>query len=137
ASALLDNMEQVNAIAGLGSIVSADRIFGWLEQDFRIKSIEQAVAQALQPVEDADLSAHQILLQLATSPEGKTRLVTTNFDLLFEKCNGSLPIAVPPRLPDPLRDSEFEGIIHLHGRVNDDYSGAYGDGFILSSSEFG
>src|SRR5690606_27313257 len=72
ASALLDNMEQVNAIAGLGSIVSADRIFGWLEQDFRIKSIEQAVAQALQPVEDADLSAHQILLQLATSPEGKT-----------------------------------------------------------------
>ena len=31
----------------------------------------------------------------------------------------------------------MEGIVHLHGIATHDYSGPEGDGFVLSSSEFG
>jgi hypothetical protein len=85
----------------------------------------------------ADLSAQRIMLDLARAPDGKVRLVTTNFDLLFESCDSSLPSSRYPRLPDPRNFEEFEGIIHLHGHVDEDYRGAVGDGFVLSSSEFG
>ena len=43
----------------------------------------------------------------------------------------------PPRLPNPSRYDDLDGIVYLHGRVNDDYTGADGDGFVLSSSDFG
>jgi hypothetical protein len=96
-----------------------------------------AVAKALKPSPDVDLSAHRIMLDLSRAPDGKYRLVTTNFDLLFESCDSSLRFCCPPRLPDPHRYDEFEGIIHLHGHVDNEYQGAAGDGFVLSSSEFG
>ena len=64
-------------------------------------------------------------------------MVTTNFDRLFEDCSDGLAIWQPPRLPDPSLHREMDGIIHLHGCVNDEYTGAIGDGFILSSSDFG
>ena len=95
-----------------------------------------SVANALKPSSNVDLSAHQIMLDLARSPYGATRLVTTNFDLLFEACNRTLRQSRPPRLPDP-QSEEFDGIMHLHGHVNEDYNGAVGDGFVLSSSAFG
>lgn len=122
---------------GVNGLISADRIFGLLEREFLLRDIEFAVAKALQPPTDVDLSAHRILLELATTSEGKVRLVTTNFDRLFDDCNSALQVWQPPRLPDPARQNEMDGIIHLHGRTNKDYSGSEGDGFILSSSEFG
>ncbi|MBW2739201.1 MAG: SIR2 family protein, partial [Deltaproteobacteria bacterium] len=118
-------------------LISVDRIFGLLERDFLVRDIEAAVAEALHPAENVDLSAHQILLDLATTPEGKVQLVTTNFDRLFKDCSDTLKIWQPPRLPDPSRHGEMDGIIHLHGYATKDYTGAEGDGFILSSSEFG
>lgn len=122
---------------GVTGLISADRIFGLLERDFLGRDIEAAVAQALRPSPGVNLSAHQILLDLATTPEGKVRLVTTNFDRLFEDCGRTLKVWQPPRLPDPARDVEMDGIIYLHGYTTKDYTGADGDGFILSSSEFG
>ncbi len=77
------------------------------------------------------------MLDLARGPDGRIRLVTTNFDILFESCDTSLLCSRPPRLPDPRRNEEFEGIIHLHGHVDQNYAGAVGDGFVLSSSAFG
>ena len=102
-----------------------------------MRTIEAAVAEALHPTENVDLSAHKILLDLATTPQGKVQLVTTNFDRLFENCSNDLKIWQPPRLPDPSKHDEMNGIIHLHGYATKDYNGAEGDGFILSSSEFG
>ena len=122
---------------GIGGFISADRVFGLLERSFVVKDIEAAVAQALKPTTDADLSAHRIMLDLASGPDGRIRLVTTNFDILFESCDTSLLCSRPPRLPDPRRNEEFEGIIHLHGHVDQNYAGAVGDGFVLSSSAFG
>ena len=42
-----------------------------------------------------------------------------------------------PRMIDAKRDGDLAGIIHLHGHVDEDYSSADGDNFILSSAEFG
>ena len=121
----------------MSGLISVDRIFGLLEREFFLRDINAAVAEALQPAENVDLSAHKILLDLATTTEGKVRLVATNFDRLFEDCCDSLKVFQPSRLPNPLRHDEMDGIIHLHGYANKDYTGAEGDGFILSSSEFG
>jgi hypothetical protein len=127
-------VEKEERVSGL---VPADRIFGLLERSFTIRDIQKAVAQALQPPEPADLTAHRIMLDLAGNSDGKLRLVTTNFDLLFEACDPSLKSSFPPHLPEPRRAQDLSGVIHLHGRVDSGYSGAEGDGFILSSSEFG
>jgi len=135
-----DGNEKNNVVGGS---VSADRIFGLLERDFRAKDIEEAVASALKPKKRDSpkkpdyLKAHQILLDLATGGDRKVRLVTTNFDRLFEQCRENLKIWQPPKLPDPSRVDEMDGIVYLHGLATKDYQGAEGDGFILSTSQFG
>ena len=133
--------KEKNNVAG-GSI-SADYIFGLLERDFFQKDIEEAVASALNPKKQDSpkksqyLKAHRILLDLATNRHGKIRLVTTNFDRLFEQCRKRLKIWQPPKLPDPSRVDEMDGIVYLHGLATKDYKAAEGDGFILSTSQFG
>lgn len=134
---LIDAIERYSPIAGVGSLVSADRVFGLIEREFLSRDIYAAIASSLKPKTTPDLSAHRILLDLAKSTDGKTRLVTTNFDLLFEACDSTLLRSRPPKLPNPLRDDEFFGVIHLHGHVTDDYSGAFGDRLVISSAEFG
>lgn len=135
-----DGNEKSNFIGGS---VSADYIFGLLERDFFQKDIEEAVASALNPEKQDSpkkpdyLKAHQILLDLATGEDRKIRLVTTNFDRLFEQCRENLKIWQPPKLPDPSRVDEMDGIVYLHGLATKDYQGAEGDGFILSTSQFG
>ncbi|TDA65893.1 hypothetical protein E0765_04595 [Sulfuricurvum sp. IAE1] len=118
-------------------VLSLDRIFGLLEQDFNDRDIEAAVARVLKPNNSSNLFAHQTMLKLAKTSHGSTRIVTTNFDRLFESCDRSLPYFCPPKLPDPSSSHEFNGIIHLHGIVNEQYTEAEGNGFVLSSSEFG
>jgi hypothetical protein len=134
---ILDEAREIAQRTGESGLISADRIFGLLERDFLVRDIESAVARALKPSPDVDLSAHRILLDLANTPEGKIRLVTTNFDRLFDVCSDELRVWQPPRLPDPSRHSEMDGIIYLHGCTNKNYSGSEGDGFILTSSDFG
>ncbi|MGD0232816.1 MAG: SIR2 family protein, partial [Syntrophorhabdales bacterium] len=134
---IIEEAKETERRTGIGGLIPADRVFGLLERGFVAKDIETAVGKALKPSPDVDLSAHRIMLDLATGPDGRVRLVTTNFDTLFESCNTSLACWKPPRLPDPRRLEEFQGVIHLHGHVNSDYTGAAGDGFVLSSSEFG
>jgi hypothetical protein len=134
---LLIQAKCIEQLTGATGVISADRIFGLLEREFDVHDIEHAVAEALKPKDDVDLSAHRILVDLAKTPEGKVRLVTTNFDRLFDACDSTLKVWQPPRLPDPSRPVDMDGIVYLHGRTNEDYSGSEGDGFILSSSEFG
>ena len=130
----LDEIETRTGVAGL---ISADRIFSLFERDFLVRDIETAVASALKVDGSVDLTAHQTILDLATTPEGAVRLVTTNFDRLFDDCGRNLPTWKPPRLPNPMRAKEMNGIVYLHGRANQDYTGAEDGGFVLSSSQFG
>lgn len=134
---LINAIDNIPTIEGVGSLISADRVFGLMERDFLSRDIYRAIAESLRPSTSSDLTAHRLLLELAKGPDGTTRLITTNFDLLFEECDSTIPVLSPPRLPNPLRGDEFNGIIHLHGHVTADYSNAAGDGFIISSAEFG
>lgn len=137
AAEILKLARDLHARTSEGGLISADRVFGLLEREFLVRDIEGAVAQALKPSIDADLSAHRILLDLAKTTTGQVQLVTTNFDRLFSECDSSLKIWSPPHLPNPSRSREMNGVIHLHGYANEDYSGAEEGGFVLSSSEFG
>lgn len=134
---LFEAAKRVEAETGITGLVPADRIFGLLEREFKSRDIQESVAKALKPSESVDLSAHRTLLKLAAGPDGKVRLVTTNFDLLFESAEPGLNSFSPPHIPDPRRHDDLVGVTHLHGKVTADYSGATDDGFVLSSSEFG
>ncbi len=119
-----------------GSLISSDRLFGHLEQDYDLNLINEYIAKYLKVDSKTDASAHKILLELATGQDGICRLVTTNFDHLFSLDNGSLKEHVFPKLPD-LNKEELEGIVYLHGKLNAEQTGAEGGRFILSSSSFG
>ncbi|HWU73494.1 MAG TPA: SIR2 family protein, partial [Sphingomonas sp.] len=122
---------------GLTGVVATDRIFGLLEQEFYPEEVRQAVAKALVPSHGHGLGAHRTLLDLSRDPAGIVRLITTNFDRLFEDCDPGLGSFNPPHLPDPRRPADFRGVIHIHGRVDAEYSRACDDEFVLSSADFG
>jgi hypothetical protein len=133
---LLDRALALAPLPGVGGLVATDRVFGLLEQEFETRDVREAVAAAIHPGPDAKLGAHRVLLDLATS-RGVTRLVTTNFDLLFEACDPALRSSGPPNLPDPRSEREFQGVVHLHGRVDEAYRTAQDDEFVVSTSDFG
>jgi hypothetical protein len=95
---LLEKALQMGQMAGVGGLLATDRVFGLLEREFEVADVRAAVAEAIRPPEGYALDAHRILLELATSRAGVTRLVTTNFDLLFEECDPTLPCSGPPQL---------------------------------------
>ena len=84
---LINAIQTIPPIAGVGSLISADRVFGLIERDFLSRDIYRAIAESLKPDQTPDLTAHRLLLDLAKGPDGISRLITTNFDLLFEECD--------------------------------------------------
>jgi hypothetical protein len=134
---LLEKALQMGRMAGVGGLLATDRVFGLLEREFEVADVRAAVAEAIRRPEGYGLDAHRTMLDLATSRAGVTRLVTTNFDLLFEECDPLLPCSGPPKLPDPRSDREFRGVVHLHGRVDREYSRPHDDEFVVSSADFG
>ena len=137
AAKLREEAYMIEANTGVSGIISADRIFGLLERDFSKQNIEAAVTKTLKPCMGVDLTAHELLLRLATSKDGCTKLVTTNFDRLFDDCSTCIDTWLQPRLPNPDLGDDFNGIVYLHGRATKKYDGAEGGGFVLSSSDFG
>jgi hypothetical protein len=134
---LVERAESHEPIAGVGGLLAADRVFGLLEREFIAGDIEAAVGKALKPGPTVDLSAHKILLDLSRDAAGKSRLVTTNFELLFERAAPKLPTFTPNSLPRLKSGLGFEGIVHLHGMFDVTYNKAVGGNLVLSSAEFG
>ena len=134
---LLEEARKFEAETSVAGVIPADRIFGLLEREFPPNSIEEAVASALRPDDKPDLTAHRIILDLATTREGLVHVVTTNFDRLFDDCGRGLSSWQRSRLPDPSRPKDMDGIVYLHGKVTPDYKKAEDAGFVLSSSQFG
>lgn len=122
--------------SGAKSYVPVDRMFSSLDLEFESREVRDAVARALTPKPDADLRAHRTLIDLSRGADGRSRLITTNFDRLFEACDPALRSWGPSNLPLPDRPEDFEGIIHVHGRVDEDYSGIC-EAVVLSSADFG
>lgn len=131
-------IQRAEASDEIKGLHSADHIFQLLERSFASTDITFQVARALAPQErDIDLSAHRTLLNLTKDQSGAVRLITTNFDRLFEQCDRKLPTVTRSNLPSLSADRADWGIVHLHGCVNTDYSGPTEDGFVLSSASFG
>ena len=105
--------------------------------------IRAAMRAKLAPPAGADLANHLALLKLSRDDESRSRLLTTNFDTLFERAwwdahHERIASHAGPAMPQPKVD-RFSGVLHLHGRLADDHPELHWDDtpLILTSSEFG
>ncbi len=114
-----------------------DRVLGHLES--RLKDGRRRVREVLPDLlrsEAPDLTTHSALLNLGTSRmDGSVRIVTTNFDLLFERAGASQAYCAP-MLPVP-KNSRWHGVVHLHGRLPRGENESELDNLVLSSGDFG
>ena len=137
AKRILSKFLELNKDPNTRGVISADHIFSALIRSFDRVDINCSVAKCLLPKVECDLTAHKIILKLVQTQGGQTRLITTNFDLLFEASNKKLNSVTRSNLPNIEYADNDWGIVHLHGKVKKDYSGPDRDGFVLSTSEFG
>lgn len=103
--------------------------------------VRSALARILTP----DLSApnatatHHALLTLALNRSGQRRLVTTNFDRLFEEVIARNRLVVE-RFKAPLLavpKSRWDGLVYLHGLLASTPSASDLDRLVVSSGDFG
>jgi hypothetical protein len=121
-----------------------DRALGSLERRTRLPKapprVRMATTKLLTPALGLASADHLNLLRLSRDAEGRVRLLTTNFDPLFECAAHADGQTVPGHagkaIPRP-GTPEDHGILHLHGRI------AYGprnippSDLILTSADFG
>ena len=108
----------------------ADAFLGRLaEKGVQVHSIAARVLSG-DGLDATDL--HRSLLRLYPNSES-TRIVTTNFDLLFEKASESVFGSQPEVFKAPTLPSggQFNGIVHVHGSVD------RSDEMVLTDADFG
>lgn len=102
--------------------------------------VRDAVTELVKPPRRAPIS-HQDILQISRDAFGRPRVVTTNFDTIFErtwkKGRADLPISSSGPGLASVGSPEFHGIMHLHGRASDDRLRLTASNLILTSSDFG
>ena len=123
--------------------ISMDRLFSDLEKDYYIDEIEKSISDILSPPESVDTSYHKIISDLATTPDKKIRLVTTNFDNLFSEVTDCKEW-VWPNLPNSEQAKSLDALVYLHGKCSADedskdnpYVDPYYRKFVISTSSFG
>jgi len=86
------------------------------------------------------IRTHQALLQLSKDRAGAVRLVTTNFDRVFQhvmkKTNPPIPYFAAPMLPIP-KDSRWHGLVYLHGLMPEFAEEGALNRLVLTSGDFG
>ncbi|OYX76698.1 MAG: hypothetical protein B7Y77_02520 [Bradyrhizobium sp. 35-63-5] len=102
--------------------------------------VRTAVAELLMANNEMMTDNHLSLLHLSRDREGRTRILTTNFDTLFEhaakKANLSVFSHVGKAIPKPGGSRDY-GIFHLHGRIADTDLGLEESELVLTSADFG
>lgn len=104
-------------------------------------AVRRAIANVLKPNLTAPNATrtHAALLTLARSRRGSSRLITTNFDRLFDHAANAMSLELDsyaaPLLPVPKK--KWEGIVYLHGHLTDAPSSADLDRLVVSSGDFG
>lgn len=120
-----------------------DTVIGLLESSIvggRAK-VRQVLAEILSPDLKAEraTSTHEALLKLSRNRDERTRLITTNFDRVFEVIKGSDRYSIPsyeaPFLPIPKQ--MWDGIVYLHGLIPEDNNLNGLDRLVASSGDFG
>ena len=105
-------------------------------------SVRNALAQALQPNwrRKGATDTHTALLQLARTRDGSVRLVTTNFDRIFERAakRSKQPFHAyaAPMLPIP-KSSRWNGVVYLHGLLPEKANDSALNRLVLTSGDFG
>lgn len=118
-----------------------DRALGQYEH--RLQGGRVAVRRCLphvlapDPTRPRALTSHLALLTLAKNRQGGIKLVTTNFDRLFEVAAKQCQLPSFTVYPDPPARARWEGLVHLHGRMPDNPSSDDLDRLVLSDGDFG
>ena len=85
------------------------------------------------------IATHEALLILGKDRSDRTRLITTNFDRLFEEVIAKTPLQVQhyraPLLPVPKK--RWDGLVYLHGLLTENPSESDLETLIVSSGDFG
>jgi hypothetical protein len=118
-----------------------DTALGLLEA--RLQGERQQMREQLVPLLTPDLTqtdatrTHKALLELGQSRNGAFRLVTTNFDRLFDAAGSDFAFKSfsAPLLPIP--KNTWDGLVYLHGHLPISPTGTDLDQLVLSSGDFG
>lgn len=120
-----------------------DSVLGLLEGEVvgNRERVRREVAKILQPdltLPDAT-ATHEALLCLSLTRDRRQRLITTNFDRLFEEVKRSNNLGFrsyeAPLLPVP--KNRWDGVVYLHGLLAEILSASDLDRLVLSSGDFG
>lgn len=120
-----------------------DTAIGLLESDIvgQREIVRKALATILTPELTAKgaTSTHEALLTLGRTREGKLRLITTNFDRLFEEAIAKRSLTVEtfkaPLLPVP--NSRWDGLVYLHGLIPNEPTVSALNQLVVASGDFG
>jgi hypothetical protein len=105
-------------------------------------AVRHNLAEALKPKwhRKGATDTHDALLELARCRDGSIRLVTTNFDRVFEKVAKRLGKAfqsfAAPTLPIP-KNSRWNGLVYLHGLLPNKSDDSALHRLVLTSGDFG
>ncbi len=121
-----------------------DRALRSLERRTRLPMaaswVRASVTKLLTPAPDIATPDHLNLLRLSLDREGRVRLLTTNFDPLFECAayadGQTVPSHAGKALPRPGTPDDH-GILHLHGRIAYEPRKISASDLILTSADFG
>jgi hypothetical protein len=102
--------------------------------------VRNAVAELLVAPSCA-LPDHLAIIQLSRDSEGRPKLLTTNFDTLFEQAAiaggfSEVPSHAGKSIPKPGGERDY-GILHIHGRNADASLGLMQSDLVLTSADFG
>ena len=102
------------------------------------RSVRQRLPVALKPDLGLGraLTTHFALLELGQSRNG-LRLVTTNFDTLFEHAARHFGVANFTVYPDPPARANWNGLVYLHGRMSSVTNDDELERLVLSDGDFG
>lgn len=105
-------------------------------------AVRTKLADSLKPNyrKKAATKTHEAILELAKCGDGAVRLVTTNFDRIFQRVIERDKLDVPcfpaPLLPIP-KNSRWNGIVYLHGLLPEGQDDGALHRLVLTSGDFG
>lgn len=143
--AVYDELAEANSGAEAEALKACkyDTTLGLLEQRLPNgrQRVREAIARVLQPKLTGKKSTqtHEALLRLSKTRSGATRLITTNFDRVFEEViktkKTNTPTHAAPLLPVP--KNRWDGLIYLHGLLDGTGSEANLNSLVATSGDFG
>ncbi len=132
---LLDQLTAQESRTARDADESLDRVFSVMVKEFGRAAVDREINRALRTPRNANLTFHEAIIALSRGTDDAAKIVTTNFDLLFERADRTLGRYIPPALPDIVQAQPIDGIVYLHGRLSQALGRS--SGYVISSADFG